>query len=422
MRITLYALGSTGDVRPMLLLGQSLRRRGHTVTLAAFAPFRKMAEDGGLGFYPVAGDVVSMMDHIMKPGTNGVGYLVELVRSLKQVAPVLLADLVSASEDADAMACNFFGSMFYSVAELRGIPCMQVQYAPVDPTAELAISSAPLRHLGRGWNRLSYRLGYRLIGAAEKWLLTDWRKSNGMSPRKGKPCPDYTLGPNRIPVVYALSEALLPRPKDWPETIAMNGFWLQKDARPQPPAPELEDFLRAGEPPIYIGFGSMVSGDMEKTFGIVIEAVRRTGLRVLLSGGWSGLTETNDLPENLFLCGDAPHISLFPRCCGVVHHGGLGTTAEGLRWGCPTLVIPFGGDQPIWARCVYERGYGPKPIPRTRLTAERLAAALIQLHDEPSYRVNARRAAEQIGREDGVSAAADLLERTCRDWIGKDEP
>lgn len=229
MKITMYAIGSTGDVRPLLLLGRELKARGHEITIAAFDTFQSDAEKEGFAFSALSGDVLKMMDNIMKPGVNGINYLAELVKSLGKVVPLMLEDILKAGADADAMVCTFFGSMFYSVAEYYHIPCMQVQYAPVDPTSELAISSAPMRELGRWWNKFSYWLGYLLISLLEKRFVNAWRKKHGMSLGRLHTAPDYCLGKNRIPVVYALSQALLSRPKDWPDEIHMYGFWQQEE-------------------------------------------------------------------------------------------------------------------------------------------------------------------------------------------------
>ena len=109
MHIHMVAIGSTGDVRPYVLLGKELRRRGHEVTIVAFANFAAMAEEAGLGFYPLAGDVMDFMERIMKPGVVGAKFLRQVEQSLRDVAPVLLHDLMEAFRGADAMICTFFG-------------------------------------------------------------------------------------------------------------------------------------------------------------------------------------------------------------------------------------------------------------------------------------------------------------------------
>lgn len=400
MKITMLAIGSTGDVRPYMLLGRELHARGHAVTIAAFPNFEKMIRDAGLNFYPLSGDVVKMMNNLMKPGATGVNFLPQVEKSLKDVAPLLLRDLMDSCANADAMICTFFGSMYYSIAEKYGIPCIQTQYFPMDPNNVTPISSAPGQHLGRAWNRFSYKLGYLLIGALERRYLTRWRMENGMSIRKPQTKPDYRIGGHTVPVIYAVSPLVMPRPKNWDEHIHMSGFWWDDHQVDFTPPDDLVHFLENGEKPIYIGFGSMVSGNMNKTFTQVLKAVRASRVRAVISLGWAG--EQMHLKSNnrVFFADYVPHDWLFPRVSAVVHHGGAGTTAAGLRYGKPTLVIPFGGDQPFWGARVQAIGCGPKPIHRDRITVQRLTRALIDLTTRPSYRVAAEELSERMRLEE----------------------
>lgn len=409
MKIRMVSIGSTGDVRPYVLLGQELQRRGHQVTIIAFSAFETMTREAGLTFRPLAGDVNDLMARIMKPGVQGVGFLVQVKKALGQIAPVLLRDLMDAFDGAEAMICNFFGSVYYSVAEKYGIPVVQTQYFPMDMCDDMPISSAPGWFLPQ-WNRGSYRLGYWLIHVLERWLLTRWRRENGMTVPRIHGGPDYDLPGQRVQVVYAMSPLVVPRPAMWGDNIHMSGFWMDTADTPYTPDPALRAFLNDGEPPLYIGFGSMVSGDMDATFAIVTEAVRSTGLRVLLDRGWAG-AQVASLPNAHVMTGFVPHSWLFPRTRGVVHHGGAGTTASGLRAGCPTLVIPFGGDQPFWGKRVHALGCGPAPIPREKLTVPALSSALEELATTPAYAEAARAIGEGLRQEQGVVTAADLVEQ-----------
>jgi UDP:flavonoid glycosyltransferase YjiC (YdhE family) len=159
----------------------------------------------------------------------------------------------------------------------------------------------------------------------------------------------------------------------------------------------------------------MVSGDMGETLGIVLDAVRESGVRAILSKGWGG----GDIPAqpDVFVADFVPHDWLFQHVAGVVHHGGAGTTAAGIQAGCPTLVVPFGGDQPFWAERVQELGIGPKAIPRDRLTVSRLSKALTDLTATKKYRVAARELGERLKMEKGAANAADIIEQELRQWL-----
>jgi UDP:flavonoid glycosyltransferase YjiC (YdhE family) len=174
------------------------------------------------------------------------------------------------------------------------------------------------------------------------------------------------------------------------------------------PPDEIVDFLADGPPPIYVGFGSMAPADAERLTGIAVEALARVGRRGLIVGGWAGLGRA--VGSDRVLVTDAiPHDWLFPRMAAVVHHGGAGTTAAGLRAGVPTVAVPFFAEQPFWASRVHALGAGPRPIPRRRLTVDRLADAMRVAVEDDGIRARAGRLGEQIRAEDGVGRAVELL-------------
>ena len=198
----------------------------------------------------------------------------------------------------------------------------------------------------------------------------------------------------------------------------MTGFWLDGAVSDYTPAPALEEFLSEGPKPVYIGFGSMLSGDMTQTLSIILQAVRRAGVRAVISSGWAGAVIPPQ--EGVYVAGFIPHDWLFERVAAVVHHGGAGTTAAGVLAGRPTLVIPFGGDQPFWALRVRMLGLGPTPIRREKLTVARLARALHDLVTVKSYRVAARELGERLRLENGVGIAANIIEHEVRAWREED--
>ena len=236
-----------------------------------------------------------------------------------------------------------------------------------------------------------------------------------MTPRKIASTPQYELNGHTIPVLYAMSPLIMPRPANWSENIHMTGYWLGKlQDRYEPPA-ELKAFLDAGEPPVYIGFGSMVSAEMKETLDVVLEAVRRSGVRAILSTGWGGAVIPKR--DDLYVAEYVPHDWLFQHVSAVVHHGGAGTTAAGILAEKPTLIIPFGGDQPFWGTRAYALGIGPKAIPRDKLNVFRLTRALVDLTSTKKYRVAARELGQRLRMENGAQTAADIIENELREWL-----
>ncbi len=167
-------------------------------------------------------------------------------------------------------------------------------------------------------------------------------------------------------------------------------------------------FLDSGTPPVYIGFGSMGSRKPKETADLVLEALDRTGQRGILSSGWGGLSQEN-LPDTVHMVDLVPHSWLFPRVAAVVHHGGAGTTAAGLRAGVPSIVIPFFGDQLFWGQRVEKLGVGTAPIPRKQLTVEKLAAAIHRAVTDPLMRQQAAHLGARIQTEDGIANAVAVI-------------
>lgn len=414
MNITMLTIGSMGDVRPFVLLGRELRSRGHTITIATFSGFEKMILDAGLGFFPLSGNAAAFMASIMAPDTNGLTYLPHLWKGLKQYAPELIRDMDESCRHANAMVVNFFGSVYYSIAEKYGIPCIQTYYFPMDPNSAVPISSIRNMHLGAALNRQSYKLGYMAIGTVEKLILSPWRKENRLDPRKASSHPNYQIGNHTVPVIYAISPCLFPRPAEWGPAIRMSGFWFD-DTPVSWKAPDaLESFLSAGDRPVYIGFGSMVSGDMNRLLTILLRAIHASGIRAIVSLG----DRRTDLhsTRNVLFASYIPHDWIFPRVQAVVHHGGAGTTAAGLRYGLPTLIIPFAGDQPFWGDRVFRSGCGPKPVNRKSLTVHSLTRSLIDLTRQEKYAVHAAQMAAAMKQEHGVQQAADMVESDIMNW------
>lgn len=213
----------------------------------------------------------------------------------------------------------------------------------------------------------------------------------------------------RIPTTYCWSPALIPKPNDWAQEISVAGFYFLDLATNYTPEPDLAAFLAAGPPPIYIGFGSIVVDDPDALTRLILRAVAKSGVRALISKGWGGIGLTQDItqadwaprPDQYFMLGNCPHDWLFNRVSAVVHHGGAGTSAAGIKAGKPTVVVPFFGDQPFWGAMIAKAGAGPKPIPNKELTADNLAAA-IQEALKPETLARAKELGNRIKEEKGA--------------------
>lgn len=202
---------------------------------------------------------------------------------------------------------------------------------------------------------------------------------------------------------------MIPKPNDWGSHISISGFYFLNLATNFTPAPELDAFLKAGPPPVYIGFGSIVVDDPNAMTKMIFEAVKKTGQRALVSKGWGGLGgDELGVPEGVFMLGNVPHDWLFQHVSCVVHHGGAGTTAAGIACGKPTVIVPFFGDQPFWGSMVNRAGAGPKPVRYKDLTADILAESIEEAL-KPSSLERAGDMAKSISKENGCDTGAQAF-------------
>jgi UDP:flavonoid glycosyltransferase YjiC (YdhE family) len=306
------------------------------------------------------------------------------------------------------------GGIFIGVAlaEKLDIPLLQSHLAPFTPTRTFPSALLPqsLPNLGGAFNLISHQITRQLTWLGFQPTLSLARqKVLGLRPASFSR-PFYSDHSKGLPTLYGFSPSVIPKPADWGDDIYVTGYWFLDSADDWTPPSDLMDFLEAGSPPIYIGFGSMSSRKPEETAELVIKALRKTNQRALLFSGWGGLHK-EDLPDSVFMIDSVPHSWLFPRVAAVVHHGGAGTTAAGLRAGIPSIVIPFFGDQPFWGRRVAGLGVGPVPISRHKLTADKLAQAIQEAVTNTGMRQRAAELGLKIQAEDGIANAVEVIQR-----------
>jgi sterol 3beta-glucosyltransferase len=215
---------------------------------------------------------------------------------------------------------------------------------------------------------------------------------------------------NATTLLGAYSSKVIPQPPDWRESVHITGYWLPDARMEWQPSPELMAFLDAGDPPVYIGFGSMAGEHPEHLAKVVLEAIAKSGQRGLMLTGWGGL-HADLIPDNVFMADSAPHSWLFPRMAAVVHHGGAGTTGEGLRAGVPAVIVHFAFDQPFWGARIKAMGLGPDPIPQKNLNADRLANAIRIAVTDAGMNQRAKSYGETIRGEDVLGKAVEVIKR-----------
>lgn len=413
MHIVILTAGSRGDVQPFIALGEGLVARGYQVTLGAPAMFESFVADYGVPFAPLDDEFLKITE--TPEGAKAVegGGSLGLIAKVKPMLRRLMDDALKAAEDADLIIYHpkVLGAPY--IADARGIPAILSLPLPAyTPTAEFPNPIMPIKSNIGFVNKLTYGV-LKLVKAPYLDVINDFRvKSLGL-PKTGRFSDDLKRADGSpIPVMYPVSRHVIPVPADYPPHVTMTGYWFLPAPTDYTPPADLTAFLDAGDPPVYVGFGSMISVDPQAKARLVIEALQRANVRGVIASGWGAVKlDPADLPPTIFALNSAPHDWLFPRMAAVVHHGGSGTTASGLRAGVPNVIVPFLGDQPFWGQRVHALGAGPAPILNKNLTADALTEAIRAAVTDSTMRDNAARVGNLLRDEDGIGNAVAFIER-----------
>jgi sterol 3beta-glucosyltransferase len=411
-KILITTFGTRGDVQPFIALGKGLKAAGYRVGICTSEGFQSWVEEHQLDYVFMNNDLLQLSQAALDQlgGTRATMRIArQMMRAVRQAMDDEWKAAVTYQPDLMIYHPKCLGS--FHVAEKLQLPAIMAIPLPFyTPTNEFPVPFMSGITLGGWFNRFSYRL-MGLSSAMYTGTVNDFRqKTLGIS-RVGRFADLLVRSDGSpVPVLYPYSPHLLPVPKDFPAHVHVTGYWFLDHPDHWQPEPELVRFLESGTPPIYVGFGSMGARKGQQRAQLVFGALEQSGQRGVVASGWGGLKAT-DLPANVFMLEQTPHDWLFPRTAAVVHHGGAGTTAAGLRAGKPGVICPFMADQPFWGKLVYERGAGPKPIPQSKLNSEKLAQAIHQAINDRQMQNRAASLGEKIRAEDGIGCTAEIIGR-----------
>lgn len=448
LNVVIQIVGSRGDVQPFVALGKVLKDTyGHRVRVATHAVFQNFVEENGLEFFAIGGDPAELMAFMVKnpglmPGTDALksGEITKRRKGIEQIVLGCWRSCMEAGDGlgpppepsqsdealrendfslagdqnkrpfvADAIIANPPSFAHIHIAEKMGIPLHMMFTMPWSPTkafphplANIESSNAE----GMLTNYVSYALVEMMTWQGLGDVINRFRtKVLDLEPLSLIWAPGL-LSRLHIPTTYCWSPALIPKPNDWGREINIPGFYFLDLATSYTPEPDLAAFLEAGPPPVYIGFGSIVVDDPNKLTRMIFDAITMAGVRALVSKGWGGIgADSVGIPDGVFMLGNCPHDWLFKKVSCVVHHGGAGTTAAGIKTGTPTVVVPFFGDQPFWGAMIAKAGAGPAPTPYKNLTAEILAESITTAL-KPETQARAKELGESIRQEKGTDIGA----------------
>ncbi|GJJ04470.1 hypothetical protein RugamoR64_50080 [Duganella rhizosphaerae] len=399
-RIALLTWGSHGDVVPFVALGQALRDAGYDVVLAAQPMHAGFVRGHGLAYAPVGSDLASaryqqLMDTLVDEPNPRKQMQMLLRDTLLPDLERQYNDSLRAVAGARLVVAHWMQLAALMAAETAGLPCVTVTLNPAAVACQERPGGAGVgRNIGR-------ELADHLWGDA----VGRFRAGAGLAAIDSVTAYQYRGALSLV----AVSRHLLPAPLDGHQ---VTGFWPLREERGWTPPDGLRDFLDAGEAPLVISFGSM-GGRADETRELLLEAIRLSGRRAVVQGGWARWNVRSG-PPTLYHLDYAPHGYLFARAACVVHHGGAGTTAAALRAGVPSVVVWHLLDQPYWGNVLAQAHLGPRPLQRLGLTAGALADAIGAALADHGYRARCAAMAALLAGEDGVAQALTAIEACLR--------
>ncbi|KAL3697382.1 hypothetical protein R1sor_011458 [Riccia sorocarpa] len=418
LQIVMLIVGTRGDVQPFVAIGKHLQGFGHRVRLATHSNFREFVMTAGLEFYPLGGDPKILAGYMVKNKgflPSGPSEVQVQRKQIKQIIHSLLPACTAADPEAgsglpfraQAIIANPPAYGHVHVAEYLQVPLHIFFTMPWTATSEFP------HPLSRVKSQAGYRMSYQVVDSLIWWgirsMVNDFRK------KKLKLRPITYLSGSQgsiaeLPTGYIWSPHLVPKPRDWGPLVDVVGFCFLNLAQDYKPPQDLLDWLAAGPAPIYVGFGSLPVVDPKGMTEIIVKALKETKQRGIIHKGWGGIGELEEAGKDIYLVEDCPHDWLFKQCVAVVHHGGAGTTAAGLKAACPTTVVPFFGDQPFWGDRIHAKGVGPPPIPVDQFSVDKLVKAIeYMLNDEVKRRAD--ELARSMEKEDGVDGAVKAFHK-----------
>lgn len=416
MHVLVMSFGTRGDIQPYAALTGALARAGHDVTLAVpegFAELVPQAGPGTITHEPAGSTMLRLVQDVM-PELSGPRDALRTLGIMTSAMRQLNAECWAAAQSARPDIVVYHPKCLAGphIAEALGVPGVLSLPLPFfTPTRAHAMPFFGGASFGAWGNRASYAFR-RMSGAMYGGMINDFRREVGLGRIRRLADPLRNPDGSPVHVLYPYSRHVVPIPADYPPSAHVTGYWfLEHSGDGWDPPPQLVDFLAAGDPPVYIGFGSMGFGKgANERRDAVLAALRVYGLRGIVATGWGGIAAGEAGTDDVLVLEGAPHQWLFPRVAAVVHHGGAGSTAAGLRAGRPTLVVPFLGDQPFWGARVHSLGVGPAPLPARHLHTG-MTERLGDLVHNGAYASRAGEVGAAVRAENGLAAGVQALEQ-----------
>lgn len=416
MRFCILSIGTHGDVVPYVALGNKLKQEGHEVVIGTHEKARSLCDRFGLDFYPIGGDLsvetsAEKSNELFEAsGFKKIISIFKLMRLLRGVLDIHFRDCLAAAEGADVLIYHPAAFAGPHLAEYFKISAIRMHLQPELPTSQHPSCLVPLpQWLGRTGNRVGHFISRQFFWRMFRGKINRWR-CEILKLAKSPFWKATTY--SKIEDLVAFSPTLIQPPTDWHPSVAMVGFCRLGEADQWTPSPELQQFLTEGEPPLYLGFGSLTGAFSPSIIAIIIDVLKTRKLRAIVPKNMPGLKDIV-LPSHILSVDYVPHDWLFPRVSAVIHHGGVGTLSSGLHAGKPTWVIPCIVDQFFFGEKVAKWGVGPQPLAKIYFSRENFEKGLHQLLSTESYREQALKFQHSLNQENGVESAYKWILQQC---------
>jgi sterol 3beta-glucosyltransferase len=411
MRLLVSSTGTHGDVQPCVALARGLAAAGHDVEFASHPSFESLVTGAGLKFAALWEPDPRRVMRDVQHGTVGKSASLRIFKHLYRRRPPpreALERQVELCRGRD-FVLSPIGNYLHA-AEAVGVPFGFLAPYPTLPTRGFPHHLSRLRRsVGGPLNWLTHFAFQQFFWQPDRQWVNGWRRELGLAPM-GWRGPHPAALARRVPYFFGYSPSVIPRPRDWPDSVHVTGYWFLDTASAFEAPVELVRFLAGGEPPVVIAFGSLVDIDPAGLQRLLLEAIAASGERAILLSGWAK-ADGQALPPNVFRADWVPLPWLLPRARLLVHHGGAGTMAEALRAGVPSVTVPASGEQKFWAARLHALGAAPRPMPRLKLIAAGLAGAIREAVTRDAILAKAAELAGRIRAENGVVAAVAAFER-----------
>lgn len=407
--ITIICAGSRGDFQPYIALAQQLKKLGKEVRISGSNEAESLVRSYGIDYCPVEVNFekLGVDPQLIKEAQSADNPLKMFLtfNKMKNYGVKIAEETYSSLKGSELIVYHPGCTIGYFAAQEMGIPAVLATPFPMHKTDEyLSVVTYGKMKPSKLNKKISYKMLQSMLWlASSSTVKGHWKKHFGRLPKAfGKP---YEKINAQHPAVVSCSNFVFPRPKDWNNNIHQSGYWFVEENIDYIPSKELTDFLRKGEAPVYIGFGSVFNNnEKDELVGLIIDAMKKCGKRGIISG----MGDIDNLPDNLIAVDNIPHTWLFKNVSVVCHHGGAGTTAAGFRAGTPSVIIPFSNDQFAWAHRAYDLGVGAKPIYKKDLTSDKLAQG-IDFALTKEIVNNAKALAQNIATENGALDCAKVI-------------